>query len=63
MECLNLQNLIFFSLLEWIVAHFRILNCAEPKSVGLELHITIVDVPELCRTKKGIDVQNERKMV
>jgi hypothetical protein len=42
-----------FSLLECIVAHFQILNCAQPKSVGLNIRITRVDVPEIISFKEA----------
>jgi len=42
-----------FSLLERIVAQFQFLDCAQPKSFGLELHITTVDVPEFISYKEA----------
>jgi hypothetical protein len=42
-----------FSLLECIVAHFQILNCAQTKSVGLKIRITRVNVPEVISYKEA----------
>jgi hypothetical protein len=52
-----------FCLLGRIIAHFQILNCAQPKSVGLELHITTFDVPEFISHKEANQCSKERKMV
>jgi hypothetical protein len=42
-----------FSVLECIVAHFQILNCAQPKTVGYTPRITTVDVPEIISYKEA----------